>query len=137
MGKRNRERIARILAGIEKPYKLMKDVAAAAAGDSIAQTRLEDAVMKSTGLEREVTPANVARACRLIGTVIRIQGLAAARAGVIDKMPSEVAQVIASGQDPFLFYWNIPDFKVAWAKLKLTEEDLRGMIEQVKGDKNV
>ena len=136
MRRRNRERIEAIRAGLAKPFKAaggtFKDIGAAASGDPIARSRLEDRVMKGAGLSREVTTKNVATACKLMEGLIKIQGVKALQGQIQSHLPSEIAQVLASGRDPFDFYWSITEFRNVWTKLSFTEETLRVMIEEAR-----
>lgn len=130
MGKRNRERIARIRASIEKPFRAAGFMKRAVSGDPEAMAELEAQVVKKTGLSKsDITPGGVAAACRFMKGLIRIQGVPVIRQQVQNHLPDEIRRVKASGREPFEFYWNIPDFRLVWAKLGWNEEDLHSMIE--------
>ncbi len=138
MGRRDRERVQRIVAGLEKPFRQSTTyIRKAVSGDPEVLADVEKRVVKATGLSKtNVNEKSVIVSCRSLRGLIKLQGVPAIRQQVQNHLPSEVRQVKASGRDPFDFYWDIDDFRSIWMKLGWNEEDLHEIIKRSLDDKD-
>jgi hypothetical protein len=135
MGRRNKERIERIKAGLGKPFRNISRsfMVRAVQGDPEAISELEDKVIRLSGISpKNVTPSNVAKACVMMKGLIRVQGVSAIQAQIQKRLPDEIRAVIIQGKDPFEFYWSIKDFRDVWTRLGWDEAVLRRMIDDVR-----
>jgi len=136
MGKRNRERIEKIMSGLEKPFRSigssLSTMKRAVEGDPVAIDNLSNAVARREGLIGKVTVGKVAKACKIMEGLIRVRGTGDSRRQVLTHLPTEIKQVIEQGIEPFKFYWGILEFRSVWGKLGFDEETLRSMIDDVK-----
>ncbi len=137
MGRRNRERVDRILAGLEKPFRQSATyMRKAVNNDPEVLADVEKRVVRATGLSKtNVNEKSVTVACKTMKGLFRLQGVPTLKQQIENHLPDEIRRVKASGRDPFEFYWNIQDFRDVWTKLGWNEEDLREIIGRSLDDK--
>ena len=130
MGKRDRERIERIMRGEEKPRRDIKELVS-----QKVRTKVESVTRKM--LEKTVMPKwakmDLPRQVKVAKKLMRAAGVMNFRSDFLKNFPDDLREKRKQGMtdnEIMEFYWGCPEFVEFWRSMELNEDHLKVLLAE-------